>query len=239
MPKLKTTISKADFDSLDDSLKGFYVDAGDGYKLDADFEDVSGLKAKNAELLAELKKRGDIVKQFEGLDPEQAKQALEQLSKIEEEKLLSKQKFEEVLGKKQTEWEKALEKERAEKSAILTGYKQKELALTLAQKYGVRKEYLDLAAMRLDGEIEVEAANGSLALKVKNGVGDTAFDELVNGLKTSYPALFESNGASGSGASGSQGGGSGTPKTATKAEVAAMDPAAKREFYLNGGEVTG
>lgn len=228
MAKLKTKLGKAEYESLDESLKGLYIAEGDDYKLDADFEDVTGLKNKNAELLAELKKRSDIVKQFEGLNPEEAKKALEQLSKIEEEKLLNKQKFDEVLAKKEAAFKAQLEKEQADKQSVLAGYKQKELALTLAQK-GVRKEYLDLAALKLDGQIEVEASEGKLALKVRDAVGDNAFDELVTGLKTNYPALFESESGSGSGASGSQSSGSGV-KTAKRSDFESWDPQRQMDF---------
>lgn len=235
---LKTRLGKAEFEALDESLKSHYVQDGDNFKLDADYEDVTGLKAKNAELLAELKKKGDLTKQFEGLNPEEARAALEQLSKIEEDKLLSKQKFDEVLAKKEQAWKAQLEKESTEKQTILAGFKQKELALTLLNK-GVRKEYLDLASLKLDGEIEVAAENGSLALKVRNGIGDSAFDELVGGLKTNYPALFEPNGASGSGASGSQGSGGQSATTWTRAQWDDASAADRTAFSNAKGKIEG
>lgn len=234
MPKLKTNLGKAEYDALDESLKSLYIPDGDNFKLDADFEDVSGLKAKNSELLAELKRKGDIVKQFEGLDAESAKKALEELSRIEEQKLLSKQKFDEVLAQKEAKWKADLEKEVNDKQTILAGFKQKELALTLLNK-GVRKEYLDLAGLKLDGQIEVEPKDGSLGLKVKDGIKD--FDELITGLKTSYPALFEAEGSSGSGASGSHKQGGSTAKTWTRSQWDGASTADRSQFAKDGGQV--
>ena len=74
MAKFKYKLSKSEFEKLEASEKENYVASGDDYVLDAEgVEDVSGLKNKIAELLKDTKNKGDLLKTFEGLDPEAAK----------------------------------------------------------------------------------------------------------------------------------------------------------------------
>lgn len=222
------------FEQLTDAEKPHFVANGDVYELKV--EDVTGLKAKRDELLAELKKKNDITKQFEGLNPEEARKALTALSEMENKKLADKGRFDELLAKREQDWKAQLAEKDAFASSVMNGFKQKELALTLLEK-GVRKEYLDLAGLKLDGQIEVENKNGTLQLRVKDGIGDAAeFDALVEGLKTKYPALFEPNGASGSGASGSNGNG-GNAKTMSKVQWDAMGVKEQAAFIKSGGSI--
>jgi len=108
----------------------------------------------------------------------------------------------------------------------MVNFKRKELELTLLSK-GVRKEYLDLAAMKVANQVEVARDANGLSLKVRDEVGD--FDQLTTGLKTNYPALFESSSASGSGASPSNGNGG----TADKSN---LTPSQKLEGIFSSGK---
>lgn len=93
---LKTKIGKADYDGLPEALKTEYIADGDGYKLDADYEDVTGLKNKSAELLAEIKKQKALLEKYGDLDPEAAKAALAARQAAEDEKLKAAGQFEEL-----------------------------------------------------------------------------------------------------------------------------------------------
>jgi hypothetical protein len=192
-----TKITKAEFETLPESLKGKFTAQGEDYVLQE--EDVSGLKQAKEDLLREKK---ELEKQFEGIDPKAAKKALKELEDARLAAMSEEERHKEELKQKRAE----LDAERAEKEQVLDGFKRKELELTLLSK-GVRKEYLDLAAMKVANQVEVAKGENGLSLKVRDEVGD--FDKLTTGLKTNYPALFESSSASGSGASPSNG--NGTP----------------------------
>ena len=79
-------------------------------KLD---EEVAGLKAKNEELIAEKRKIQEMLKNFEGLDPEKAKEALQFLENNEAAQLIKEGKIDELIEKKtsaiRSEYEKKLE----------------------------------------------------------------------------------------------------------------------------------
>ena len=93
---LKTKIGKADFDKLPDALKTEYIADGEGYKHDADYEDVTGLKANRDEVLKQLAEAKKAMKAYEGLGPEAARKALETANAAEDEKLKAAGAFEEL-----------------------------------------------------------------------------------------------------------------------------------------------
>lgn len=214
---LKTKIGKAEYEALNETLQSHYIEDDDGYRLDADYEDVGGLKAKNEELLRELKKRSDIVKQFEGLNPDEAKKALEQLAKIEEDKLLNKQKFDEVLARKQSEWEKEKAAWEQRYTARFEADATKDLQLRLA-KHGVRDEYVEDVALVIRAKhAKPVDNNGETQWKSADGVSDFDFEKFLPELRTSKADYFKSTTPPGSGASGS-GNGGGTGNTITRAQ---------------------
>lgn len=63
-------------------------------------QQVSGLKAKNSELLGKLKEQGDNLKRFEGIDPDTVKGMLKRFENDEEAKLIADGKIDEVLNKR-------------------------------------------------------------------------------------------------------------------------------------------
>src|SRR5689334_18079621 len=109
MATLKTKLSGAEHEALDDSLKTLYVPHGDEFKLDADYEDVEGLKRSKAEILAEKKKVEDEVEELRKFKTDlAAKEAA-----AEQEKLKKGGDFEELekkLRAKITELEGELER---------------------------------------------------------------------------------------------------------------------------------
>lgn len=242
---LKIKIGKADYEALDDSLKTLYVADGDNFKLDADYEDVTGLKAKAAELLAEQKRLKDQMRQFDGLDPEAARAAIAAAAKAEQEKLTAAGDIdkikEQLVARHQSELEaKAAEVQAAtdRANAIVESLRREKIA-HLAIARGVKPDMVEgaIAQGRFDQLLDLNEADFSL--HKRDGIGDAKeIDDIFNNFKTKSPSYFLADNVAGSGASGSNGqsGNGSIPKTATRAEIAAMAPAAKREFYLNDGE---
>ncbi|MEQ5040057.1 hypothetical protein ABN115_13625 [Providencia rettgeri] len=63
-------------------------------------QQVSGLKAKNTELLGKIKEQGDNLKRFDGIDPDTAKGMLKRFENDEEAKLIADGKIDEVINKR-------------------------------------------------------------------------------------------------------------------------------------------
>ncbi len=231
---LKTRIAKGDFDSLPDILKTEYIADGDGYKLDADYEDVTGLKNKNSELLEKLKG----FKDFEGLNPTEVKAKLAALAEKENEDLAAKGKWEEL--------EKKLRDKHAEEStalankinALFAAQADKELQLSLIAA-GVKDNLAeDLALSLRTRHIKHVEDGGKVVWKTLDDTETVDLATYIPKLKESKADYFKSDLAQGSGANGSGNSGASAPKQLTKAQVATLDPVAKREFYMGGGEVT-
>lgn len=205
---LKTKIGKADFEKLDETLKTLYIADGDGYKLDADYEDVTGLKAKRDELLKEIAETKKAMKAFEGLDPEAAKAALEKAAKAEEEGLAARGEYETLKRKLEERHADELSKATARENALLSNLKRERLQNYLVEK-GVLADRAAYAFVDIGEQIELASDDSGFSLKLKGGIGDAKeLETVIEGLKAKSPFLFAADGASGSGASGSGNGGS-------------------------------
>lgn len=228
---LKTKLGKADYEKLEDTLKTLYIADGDGFKLDADYEDVTGLKAKRDELLKDLKEKQALLAKFEGLDPEAAKAALDKLTAAEDEKLKAAGEFDKLKEQLELRHKTELEKATAEKSAILTNLKREKLANALTEK-GVLPDRVKYLLGELDAQIELASTDNGFQLKKIGGIGDaTEFDAIIDGVKQTSPFFFAADNASGSGASGSgNGGGHGSAKTVTRSQWDAATPEQRIEW---------
>ncbi|WP_272685643.1 hypothetical protein [Providencia sp. PROV130] len=63
-------------------------------------QQVSGLKAKNTELLGKIKEQGDNLKRFDGIDPDTVKGMLKRFENDEEAKLIADGKIDELINKR-------------------------------------------------------------------------------------------------------------------------------------------
>lgn len=233
---LKIKIGKADHEKLDDTLKTLYIPDGDGFKLDSDAEDVTGLKAKRDELLKDLKEKQKLLEQFEGLDPAAAKRALETAQAAEDDKLKAAGEYEKLKEQLEARHKTELEKERVEKSTILTNLKREKLANVLTEK-GVLPDRVKYLLGELDTQIELASTDSGFQLKKIGGIGDaTEFDAIIEGVKTTSPFFFAANNASGSGASGSDKSGGNGAKTMPKAQWDSLDVKAQAAFINSGGK---
>lgn len=89
-------------EGINEAFHPEYRKAEDGkfYLIVEGLEDVAGLKANNAKLLDEKRKLQEKYKQFEGIDPAKAQEALAKLQKLEEQRLLDDGQVEEVIAKR-------------------------------------------------------------------------------------------------------------------------------------------
>ncbi len=81
-------------------------------------EAVTGLKAKNSELIGKLKETGDKLKTFDGIDPDAVRNVLKRFSDDEEGKLLAAGKIDEVLNKRTERMKADYDKRMAEVQGI-------------------------------------------------------------------------------------------------------------------------
>lgn len=117
MSKLKAVLDT--LDGLDEALQPLYTKGEDGrFYLDAegvdDLPSVRGLKSKRDELLEAQRKLREQLKAFDGLDPEAARKALEELENREADKLRDKGAFDELRAKIEKRHADELAKVRAE-----------------------------------------------------------------------------------------------------------------------------
>lgn len=236
---LKTRISKADFDALADILKTEYIPEGDGYKLDADYEDVTGLKAKRDELLAETKRLKDLAKGFEGLDPEAARKAIAAAQAAEDERLKANGEFETLTKQLKDRHEKELEAANSRASAIISNLRREKIA-TLAISKGVKPERVRSAIAEGDLDSVLDLNETDFSIRTKEGIGDAKdVDAVFDALKARADWLFAADTNPGSGASGSGNGSSNAnAKTWTRSQWDAADSNARSEFAAAKGVVT-
>ena len=234
---LKTKISKADYDALNDILKTEYVQDGEGYKLDADYEDVEGLKAKRDELLGKLTETQKAMKQFEGLDPEAAKAALAKLNELEDGNLLKKQQFDELFAKKKGEWETEKASLTKKISDIIEKQAEQQLAMKLTEN-GVKPTMAEDLALSLKTKyLSYVEDNGSPVWKTKDGLETVDLDKYIPSLKESKADYFNSTLGGGSGSSGSNGNSGGTAKTWNRSQWDAASDMDRTAFSQAGGQV--
>ena len=234
---LKTKLGKADFDKLPDALKTEYIPDGDDYKLDADYEDVTGLKNKSAELLAEIKKQQALLKQYEGLDPEAARKAMALATAAEDEKLKASGEFDTLRQKLEDRHATELQAATAREQSLLSNLKRERLQNFLVEK-GVLADRAAYAFVDVGERIELASDDSGFSLKLKGGIGDAKeLDTVIEGLKAKSPFLFAADNASGSGASGSSGnGGNASAKTMPKSQWDTLSVQDQAAFIKGGGK---
>lgn len=204
---LKIKISKAEFEQLETTLQGLYIADGVDYRLDADYEDVSGLKNKNAELLEQLKKLKS--KQIpDDFDLEAAKKALDDKAKADEDLALQRGEFEKV--RKAIEDKAIAEKE--ELTSQLTNLRnsvaEQELTVELI-KNGVFEEHASRMAKLLQLEnIKPVQENGKTVCRSLDDTQTINLKEYIPTLKENYSIYYKATNTAGGGASGGQSDGS-------------------------------
>jgi hypothetical protein len=234
---LKTKLGKAEHEALDESLKTLYIPDGDGFKLDADFEDVDGLKAKRDELLGKVTETSKALKAFEGLDPKAAREALAKVNELEEADLLGKRKFDELFEKKKTEWDEERTTLSNKISTMIEKQAESQLAMTLT-KHGVKPHLADdLAVMLKVKHLDYIEQDGEPIWKTKDGLETVDLDKYIPGLKENGKAdYFGSSLGQGSGTPPGSQNTSGNAKTLPKSQWDTLDHKAQAAFIKDGGK---
>jgi hypothetical protein len=227
---MSTKITKAEFETLPESLKAKFKAEGDSYELVE--EDVEGLKKSKAEILAEKKKiqdeRDELAKFKAAHEADQEKAAQADLE--------AKGKYEEAIAAKEKAWNDRFETEKAERESLFTDIKRERLTNELVKR-GALADRAGYLVGELDAEMELVKGDSGYQLKKKGGIGDAAeFDAVIEAAKQKTPFFFAANGTSGSGASGSQQNGGGGGKQITRAEYDANPTAYGSQ--LAKGELT-
>lgn len=231
MAKLDITLTKEKFDSLDDTLKTFYVATQDGgYELEGigsiqrALAEEKAKKATKPELITELEELKKFKADHEAAATEAANKDLE-----------AKGKYEEALAAKEKAWQDRIDAVSGEKDGLFADVKRERLTNELVKR-GVLPDRAAYLVGELDPIVELTKGDAGYELKKKGGIGDaTEFDSLINAAKEKTPFFFAAEGASGSGASGS-GNGNGGGKSITRAMYDA-NPAAYGSS-LAKGEIT-
>lgn len=201
---LKVSIDTAEFDSLDEKVREHYKQDGDGYKLDADFEDTDGLKNKNSQLLSEVKKlKGRQIP--EGFDLDKAIEALEFQDKSERELAIKRGEFDKV--RNAMEEKHNLEKaELIDKlSNLVANNAEKDLTVKLVQHGVIESKAGRMAKLlRLEDIKPVQKEDGDLVWRSLDDTQTIDLEKFIPSLRDEWGEFFKPTVASGGGAAGSR-----------------------------------
>lgn len=208
-----------DFDALglelDEEQRQKILDAAKA----AHDEDVSGLKSKNSELLGKLKDKDSRLSQYDGIDPEKARQLEEEFQRLQEQQLKADGKDDELV-KMRLDREMAPLKSQLEQLQAKLDEREQEIAraydrtlesgvTTAASRMGVNPDVLDVVPMIArqsgwkveDGQPVLRDDSGEL---VRGKSGPITFDEWLESFRETRPSWFPQ--PKGSGAPGNRGG---------------------------------
>ncbi len=198
----------------------FYVERDGVFVLDAEGavekSRVDEFRNNNVELKKQL---DELLKKYEGVDPEEARKLLEQKQKLEEGQLLKEGDVEKLVIARVRAAVEPVEKRAAaaEQSAARIADRLAEIeinraAIVAGTKLGLRPSAIPDLASRArtvfrmaDGKAAAFDADGKTPLYAADGLTPLTLDEWVAKLVVEAPHLFESN--SGGGASGGGSGG--------------------------------
>lgn len=215
-------------------------------------EAVAGLKSKNSELLGNLKKATDKLKEFDGIDPSAVRSILSKFASDEEAALLAKGEIDTVLGKRterlQADYDKKLktEAERASKAeAKAAKLADRTLAGALrdvAIKTGALPEAMEDIVLRArsvwrlsdDGEPIAVDADGVVILG-KDGKTPLRPHEWAESLRETAPHLWpKAQGSNAPGSASYRGNG----RTISDTEFQALTPKERAKRMADGYRVT-
>jgi hypothetical protein len=189
-------------------------------------EDVTGLKNKANQLLAENKSYKAKLAEFETSISAQSKDSgsgseAEKLRKMLEDSEKQRQAKEDEIKAIQESMRRGKVRSEAEKLAAQATTDPKKAAM-LAERYERQ--------LNLDGDnLIVLDANGNPTV--------SKLEELASIMRTEYPFLFDGSKAAGGGANGSNGGAVTSQSSITRQKFDSMDIRQRAEFIKNGGKI--
>lgn len=213
-------------------------------------ESVTGLKAKNEELLGKNAQYRDQVKQFEGVDVAKYREFQERLDKDEDARLLSEGKTIEVINKYTERMRKEHETKLAETLGLveaerLRGKKYEQAVLDnqiRAACVGMHPSAIEDALLHGRQYFSLDAEGRAVKLDAqgrpelgKDGSSPFSPAEWIESQKETKPHWFPAT-SSGSGSAGATGS-SGAGKTITRAKFDALSPMDKRTVAISGTQI--
>ena len=187
-------------------------------------EEVSGLKAKNDELLAEKKAA------------QRAKEESNAKAKSEQERFAQENGQYQELYESQKQEASALRAKIEEMNHQVTRQKVQseatKIATTLTKDVGKAKLLEEKLSQRLtlmEGEIRVTDHSGQLTV--------STLEDLVGNIKTDFPFLVDGNQATGGGATRSQGRADAGIKQISRTDFDGLRHADRAKFFKEGGKV--
>ena len=184
-------------DGLDEGTKCLYAEKDGKYRLDVEgIEDTSGLKSaleKERTARRELEKRAKAAL---------SEDDMEEYARLKAEADKGKDK-DEILKSMRARHEKELEQSRQEAAAVKARLEKTVLESTATQLLAKHGGNVSLLLPHIMGQIKAEEVDGMLSVVPASAA---TIDDVVKGLKATFPAAFADSGHSGSGATGGHAG---------------------------------
>ncbi len=233
---LKLKVTKAEFDSLDEGIRGLYEEKDGGYMLAVDgIEDVSGLKGALAKERADREKYAKQVKGWEtlGKTPEEISELLVKLEEDEKKKLESKGEYDKLVAQINERHQKTISEKDKELEAMSRTLEKHlidaAVISAISEEGGNAKLLLPHVKERVkvvkgdDGDYSVNVLlPDKSAPLVGNDGKPLSISAFVKSLKDDevFQVAFKASGKSGSGAApGSGGGGGASQYKITRSEM--------------------
>ena len=228
-------------------------DDGSEHPFDA-VATVATIKARNAEAKTNRERYEAAetkLKAFEGIEPDDARKAIDTVKNYDSAKSKDAQEFERRLAESNKGWQEKLDA--ANKTATEAGRKLDEKIVGDAF---LRSKYItDKLAVPADmvqatfgrnfkvenGQLVAVDANGNPIMSKANPGTNATFDEACEILVQGYAhkdAILKATNGSGGGTPSNGGGGGGGKKSVSRAQFDALDPKARADHFANGGTVT-
>lgn len=208
---------------------------------------VSGLKAKNTELLGKVRESSETLKRYEGIDPDAVKTILQRFSDDEEAKLIASGKIDEVLNKRTERMKAGFEQETARERQAREAAEQRAEKFTRrvlensiraeASAAGIHQHAVEDALFRAQSLFRLDEDGNPVAsegLFGKDGKPLT-LKEWMAEMKDKAPHWWP---ATANGGGSQPNGGAKGKKTIDRAAFDQLDPLGKAEYIRSGGSVT-
>lgn len=214
-------------DGVDEAIKAYYVEQDGKFKLAVDgLEDTSGLKSalekerrarRDAEQRAKLALSDEELEEFERLRAEAAKA----------------RGVEDIVNQLKARHAKEVEVREKQAQAYRAHLEKTVLESTASKLLAEHKGNVGLLMPHIRAALRVEEADGQFQVVPANAA---SLEEVVTGLKTTFPAAFADSGHSGSGAVG--GGGGGVGRTMKVSDFNNLTPKEQAAFMAAKGTLT-
>ena len=186
-------ITADQYKNLPEEAKALYNISGEGYALKpADKPDTSEYDSRIAKLEKVAEDRAAQLKQFEGLDPDRARQLIAAADSQEYDKLLKDGELEEIRSRARAPLEELITKQAAQLEQMIqagkTNWADTQIEKGISGK-GITAEHAGLVRDSIQLKMVVDGEPGSYGLTIKDGEHVKTLDAYLDGLVESNPLL--------------------------------------------------